>query len=256
MPVNPALGNSSLNRVRNTHRSAASDTVSSARDTDVEPDEPNDGTFTTYQSRNQKKSKKRRLANSPNSGTSVVEVSAISHDLNNVQPPPPSRAAKKILLIGSSNVSTLKASKTLQLKKSVYRLGNIDSKYTAVDVQKYVEGLGIRVISCFERVPPIGKKYDNKTFRLCIIDFDKYKLLSDNNWSTGVTIQKWVFKPKESDAVFNPSQDDTRAGLPREQSIMASVPATLVCNSTETGLATSSAGESIDPTILVYNGGL
>jgi len=43
-------------------------------------------------------------------------------------------------------------------------------------------------------IKPIFK--GNKTFRVCIIDVDRSIFLSHCNWSVGISIMKWVFKPK------------------------------------------------------------
>ena len=112
-----------------------------------------------------------------------------------VAAPPVKRptAAPKTLIIRQLQTSALKASKTLYIKKSVYRIGNIDAVYEASDLQQYIESLGVRVISCFERRNVMT---DNKTFRVCIMDVDRDKLLSSENWSIGISIQRWVFRPK------------------------------------------------------------
>jgi len=56
--------------------------------------------------------------------------------------------------------------------------------------------MGVRVISCFDRTSANAVSEDNKSFRICIIDADKEKFLSGDNWSVGISIQKWIFKPK------------------------------------------------------------
>lgn len=102
-------------------------------------------------------------------------------------------------MIGHSTTSTIRAAKVLSVNKSVYCIGNIDSDYSEDDVKQYVESLGVRVISCFERKAENkpARFADNKTFRLCIIDADKDKLLCEANWTVGISIQRWVFKPKK-----------------------------------------------------------
>jgi hypothetical protein len=105
-------------------------------------------------------------------------------------------ARRKQIVIGHSTTATMKAAKHLNLPKSIYRIGNIDACYSADDLTRYVEKFGVRVLSCFERTSEKSRFTDNKTFRLCIYDADKEKLLNDGNWGVGISIQKWMFKPK------------------------------------------------------------
>ena len=105
--------------------------------------------------------------------------------------------SKKKMVIGQSQTAPLRAAKQLNLPKSVYSIRNIDACYSADDLKHYLQSeLGVRVLSCFERTSDKSRYVDNKTFRVCILDADKAKLLSDENWAFGVCIQKWSFKPK------------------------------------------------------------
>ena len=99
-------------------------------------------------------------------------------------------------VIGASSNSTLKASKTLIMKKSVYRLGNIDCSNTACDVETFVKSLGVRILTCFELNKTKNQPDDNKAFRLCICAEDKDKLCNEENWDVGVSLREWVHKPK------------------------------------------------------------
>jgi hypothetical protein len=109
----------------------------------------------------------------------------------------------KTLMIGHSTTTAIKASKVLSVAKSVYRIGNIDSCYTADDMKDYVESLGVRVVSCFERTSDKTRQMDSKSFRICIFEADRSILLDDSNWTVGISIQLWVFKPKTD--VQNPA---------------------------------------------------
>jgi len=92
------------------------------------------------------------------------------------QPPKsPQNTSRRPMMIGQAKNSTLKASKTLLVAKSVYRLGNIDAGYTVDDVTNHVESMGVRVISCFDRTSANAVSEENKSFRICIIDADKKK---------------------------------------------------------------------------------
>lgn len=114
--------------------------------------------------------------------------------------PPSSKASqnttRRPMIIGQARNSSLKASKTLFLAKSVYRLGNIDAEYTVEDITNHLESMGVRVISCYERKSENPVFKDNTSFRVCIIDADKEAFLNGANWSVGISIQRWVFKPK------------------------------------------------------------
>jgi hypothetical protein len=100
------------------------------------------------------------------------------------------------MIIGASSTCSLKASKTLILKKTVYHLGNIDSVYSTKDIEEYIRSLGVHLISCFELKHADRQPMDNKAFRVCVIAADKDKLCDTNNWSVGVSLREWFHKPK------------------------------------------------------------
>lgn len=101
------------------------------------------------------------------------------------------------LVIGASSSSALKASKSLIVKKSVFHLGNIDSVYSAVDVENYIRSLNIRILTCFELKQSKMQASDNKAFRVCIVAEDRAKLYNIDNWYVGVSVREWVHKPKK-----------------------------------------------------------
>ena len=121
------------------------------------------------------------------------------------KPLPRTLVQKKVVIIHSTT-STIRAAKVLNIKKAVFRIGNIDSCYSAENVKSYVESLGVRAISCFERTSENARVADNKSFRICIFDADKALLLCESNWFVGISIQRWVFKPKKD------SQEAAAAG--------------------------------------------
>jgi len=100
-------------------------------------------------------------------------------------------------LIGASSNASLRAAKKLVIPKAVYRLGNVDSEYAASDVQDYVKGLGIRVLTCFELPQSVRQSAGNKAFRICIIVEDKPKLFDSSNWNVGVSVREWRHKPSQ-----------------------------------------------------------
>ena len=67
-------------------------------------------------------------------------------------------------------------------------------------------------MNCFERTSQNSRYENNKTFRVCIFDADKEKLLCEDNWPIGVGIQKWSFKPKVIDASNAERTDGGYAG--------------------------------------------
>jgi hypothetical protein len=180
---------------------------SSARESEGDFDASDSQEFSTYESKNNRRRSKKRLrvSTTPPSYSEMVAgqrrsaetiVTASNAAVIKPRPGKPGRPPAKQLLIGHSTTSTMKAAKNLNLPKSFYRIGNIDACYSADDLRVYIEGLDVRVVSCFERTSEKSRYTDNKTFRVCIFDADKDKLLCDGNWFVGISIQKWVFKPK------------------------------------------------------------
>ena len=76
-------------------------------------------------------------------------------------------------------------------KKAVYRLGNIDSEYSAFVVESYV-----KILTCFELQNAARQPIDNKAFKVCIVDDDEDKFCDIDNWSVGVSAGGWIHKPK------------------------------------------------------------
>ena len=119
----------------------------------------------------------------------------------------PSKATPELnrrpLVIGESSSCALKVAEHINLQKSVYRVGNVNAQYSADDLKGYIESIRVRVVSCFDRTSSLALHSDNKTFRVCILDMDKNIFLRDDNWTVGISIQKWLFKPKSdnNDAV-------------------------------------------------------
>jgi hypothetical protein len=113
----------------------------------------------------------------------------------------PTAKPKPKTVIGASSSSLLRASKTLIVKKSVFRLGNIDSLYSTTDVETYVRSLGVRILTCFELKQATSQALDNKAFRICVVADDKSKLCDSDNWSVGVSLREWVHKPKRDSSI-------------------------------------------------------
>lgn len=128
-------------------------------------------------------------------GPSSSQTNQGGHPLG-AKPAASKQRPNKMLIIGQSSTAPMKAAKQLNLPKSVYSVRNIDAGHTADNLQDYVESLGVRVVSCYDRTSMTSRYSDNKTFRICVFDADKDKLLCANNWPVGVSIQRWTFKPK------------------------------------------------------------
>lgn len=170
---------------------------SSARDSEYDDEEE----FTTQVSRNARRAAKRmRASDSPSSpsyvsAASKPPTSAASQTATSKAPNKPQQRPKA--LIGQSTTCPMKAAKNLNIAKAVFRIGNIDSCYTESNLKEYIEDkLGVHVISCYDRTSETNRYADNKSFRVCIFEADKAKLLCDSSWSVGISISKWVFKPK------------------------------------------------------------
>jgi len=181
-----------------------SDGVSRARESDCETVSNEAVGFTLNESKNGQRVRRKRLRE-PSSPVSPsyaqIMTSSQSHIVSNgVKKITAATQNTRRVMIGHLTTSTLKASKNVNVAKTVYRISNIDACYTLDDLEQYIESLGVRVISCFERTSPKSPFAENKTFRVCILDIDKSTLLCDNNWSVGISIQKWIFKPKAASA--------------------------------------------------------
>jgi len=103
------------------------------------------------------------------------------------------KANDRIVMVGRSTTSRMTAAVKLTTPKEVFRISNIDGAFTEKDMEDYLEFIGVHVQTCFDRTPLVARKKNNKVFRVCILSIDKDKLLSENNWSRGIIIQKWIF---------------------------------------------------------------
>ena len=170
-----------------------------------ESERDDDSDFTLPASRNARRAAKRLRASEtpPPASQAIVVVAGASNARSyasaTAKPatkPKSSHSGKRNILIGQSTNCSIKASKNLNLPKAIYRIGNVDPGYTPELLTQYIESLDIRVLSCFDRTSQNTRYTENKSFRVCIPDVDKEKLLCANSWSVGITISRWVFKPK------------------------------------------------------------
>jgi len=117
--------------------------------------------------------------------------------------------SSQLSIVGSSLQSSLKVSKNPNIRKSIYRISNVDDTSSIDDVMRHITLLNVRIISCFELKPSPRQKPGNKSFRVCIFANDKHLFLNKNNWASGLLIQDWVFHPKSTEQT--PPTDATSA---------------------------------------------
>ena len=155
----------------------------------------------------------------------------------------PSRRSR-LTVLGSSNSSIFKAANTLQIKKSVYRLGNVSADYNCEDVSNYIKSLNVRLINCFELPRRQNQPSDNKHFRVCIASLDKHILLDKNNWDMGIVVQDWIFHPKKNNEPKSPSASTT-ATVPTSHSSFSKDVSTTLSSSGIDILSSSLSGASV-----------
>ena len=99
-------------------------------------------------------------------------------------------------MIGSASSSSIKASKIVYIRKSVFCLSNVDSSYSTNNIMDYIKSIGVRLLTCFELKSSSHNPADSKAFRICIVAEDKSALLNSDNWAVGVAIRQWYRKSK------------------------------------------------------------
>lgn len=206
---------------------ADSEGLSSALDSECDIEGKDAEEFFTPKSRNDLKranALKKRARDESSVGPSFSDIVA----------KPPS----KLVMLGQAGSSSLKAADKLYVSKSVYRVGNVDSSNTSDDVKQFVQTLGVRVVSCYERTSSKRLLDANKTFRICIFTADRAKFLSPDNWSVGICIEKWMFKPKADD-------HESEAGRAPKSSRVSDSPLPGPSGSTSTATAASVANTDV-----------
>ncbi len=128
----------------------------------------------------------------------------------------------RVTMLGSSTNTAFKAAKTLQIRKAVFKISNVDAGYSTANLIDHLTKMGVRLAddartqgkSCFELKRGPRQPEDNKSFRICIFAADKSKLLVKDNWASGILIQEWIFRPN----------DNIPLGAHNEENILPSVP--------------------------------
>lgn len=114
------------------------------------------------------------------------------------------RRLRAPLVIGKSTTSdTCVAAAKKIFKKSVFCIDNVCTSHTTEDIEAFVSGMGVDVVTCFEAKPRRRRQEqqadDRKAFRLCIRADDRERLLDASFWPDSITISEWFFKPPQSD---------------------------------------------------------
>jgi len=118
------------------------------------------------------------------------------------------KTRRKPLIVGTQR-STVSATTGMTAAKpwygkAVFCVENVDTRFTEDDLVNFVEGLSVRVFTCYkvdarrtvkQRKEGIVPK-DTKTFRLCINRADCGSLLDASKWPADIAISVWHFKPK------------------------------------------------------------
>jgi hypothetical protein len=160
----------------------------------------------------QKGKKRKKISSSP--GSNLPAANSYSSKLSTDLPPnaKPGVKSRPSTMIGVSSTCSLKASKTLIVKKAVFRLGNIDSVYSVPDIENHIRSIGVNILSCFELKQSDSHPLDNKAFRVCIVAADSHKLCDNSNWSVGVSLRQWIHKPKDSTAATSATVNESASG--------------------------------------------
>jgi len=90
--------------------------------------------------------------------------------------------------------------------KSIYCIDNVKRNVTEEDMMRFVDKLGVTVLTCHS-VPPRRSKWqkmkgiepDRKTFRLCVPREESEKLLNADVWPAHIVITAWRFSKKKPD---------------------------------------------------------
>jgi len=157
---------------------------------------------------NNRKGKASLINNSNINKQNVTYAGAVvSNNSSTNQPTLKQTQPKRRTVLGASNTCTLKASQNPQIKKSVFKISNLDYCCTVSDVNDYVTNLKVRILTCFELPKGKFEKDGNKSFRVCIYSNDKAAFLSKDNWSSGILIKEWVFRPKDQPSSVAPNSE-------------------------------------------------
>ena len=88
------------------------------------------------------------------------------------------------------------------LGKAVYCIDNVSTDVKEDDMRKFINDLGVHLISCFKVAPrrpawwDKNKEYkpNRNTFRVCIPKHESDMLLNEDIWPEFISISTWIFK--------------------------------------------------------------
>ena len=91
------------------------------------------------------------------------------------------------------------------LRKAVFYVDNLSPLVEVEDLQHFVAGMGVRVVSCYGATPRRTaedklrgvKDLNRHAFRLCINRADKAIMMKADSWPEDVIIKRWYFQKKD-----------------------------------------------------------
>jgi hypothetical protein len=91
------------------------------------------------------------------------------------------------------------------VKKVVYCVDNVAVGTTSEQLQTFIDGLGVRLVTCYKASPRRSRREirekikpdDRIAFRVCIHAEDEEKLLHAADWPDSIVVVPWYFKPPE-----------------------------------------------------------
>ena len=90
---------------------------------------------------------------------------------------------------------------------------------SAQDMENFISGLNVKIISLFETKPRRRKEdsvpEDRKAFRVCINKTDQERLMDETVWPDYVSVSEWFFKSSQG-AAQQPSVRSTEVPMTTE----------------------------------------
>jgi hypothetical protein len=118
---------------------------------------------------------------------------------------------KPIINVGSNKTvaeaSSIRAGGTF-IKKKEFCVSNVSANYSATDMAKYVQSLGLQVQFCNK----VTTRYDSKdciSFRICICANNSEHpviFMKAENWPCYIIVRQWVFKQKDVNTLTESQQ--------------------------------------------------
>jgi hypothetical protein len=179
-------------------------------------DDLSDNPYIEQQSRNYRRSSKRKMDDCVSPAKPVTQLLTKASDSTQ-------RRRRSAVYGRSLNVGTGLAAANKLIPKGVYCIDNIDVSFSVEDIVQYVSSQGITVVSCFEAKPRFRRSdnysNDRKAFRLCINNDHRDKLMDSSRWPDSVVVSEWFFKSQQATRMSrdNPIDKRPRAESPSQQ---------------------------------------